>query len=175
MTKAGTQSIDVDVNGNVTNDGRYEYVWNAFDQLTEVKTTAGATVATYKYDENGRRIYSNVDRKETYYRYDGTSNRVLFEEDAEGEIIKAYTYDDNGQPLTMTYGDETYYYLTNYRGDVLALTDESGTSVAEYTYDAWGNILTQKDLDQKDNVNLSEVNPYRTQAIAMTRKRNCII
>ena len=59
-----------------------EYVWNAFDQLTKVKTMAGTTVATYKYDENGRRIYSNVDRKETYYRYDGTSNRVLFEEDA---------------------------------------------------------------------------------------------
>ena len=46
MTTAGTQSIAV--NGNVTNDGRYEYVQNAFDQLTEVKTMAGATIATYK-------------------------------------------------------------------------------------------------------------------------------
>ena len=105
-------------------------------------------MATYKYDENGRRIYSN----ETYYRYDGTSNHVLFEENAKGEITKAYTYDDNGQPLTMTYGGATYYYLTNYREDVLALTDESGTSVAKYTYDAWGNILTQKYLEQNDKV-----------------------
>ncbi|WP_455644621.1 RHS repeat domain-containing protein [Lysinibacillus xylanilyticus] len=161
MTNAGTQSIDVDINGNVTNDGRFEYVWNAYDQLTEVKTMAGTTVATYKYDENGRRIFSNVDNKKTYYRYDGTSNRVLFEENAEGKIIKAYTYDDNGHPLTMKYDSVTYYYLTNYRGDVLALTDESGTIVAEYTYDAWGNILTQKDLDSIAEVNLSEENPYR--------------
>ncbi|MEK5149155.1 DNRLRE domain-containing protein [Psychrobacillus sp. FSL K6-4615] len=161
MTDAGTQSIAVDVNGNVTNDGRYEYVWNAFDQLIEVKTMAGATVVTYKYDENGNRIYSNVDSKETYYRYDGTSNQVLFEANASGEITKSYTYDDNGHRLTMTYSGKTYYYLTNYRGDVLALTDESGTIVAEYTYDAWGNILTQKDLDQKDDVNLAKENPYR--------------
>ena len=161
MTKAGEQSIAVDDNGNVTNDGRYEYVWNAFDQLIEVKTMAGATVATYKYDENGNRIYSNVDSKETYYRYDGTSNHVLFEGNASGEITKSYTYDDNGHPLTMTYSGKTYYYLTNYRGDVLALTDESGTIVAEYTYDAWGNILTQKDLDNITDVNLSKENPYR--------------
>lgn len=44
---------------------------------------------------------------------------------------------------------------------MLALTDESGTIVAEYTYDAWGNILTQKDLDQKDDINLAKENSYR--------------
>ena len=145
----------------MTNDGRYKYEWNAFYQLTEVKTMAGATVATYKYDKNGRRIYSNVDSNETYYRYDETSNHILFEENASGEITKSYTYDDNGYPLTMTYGGATYYYLTNYRGDVLALTDKSGEVVAEYTYDEWGNILSQKDLNQNNKVNLSEVNPYR--------------
>jgi RHS repeat-associated protein len=122
---------------------------------------AGTTMATDKYDENGRRIYSNVDSKETHYRYDETSNQVLFEGNASGEIIKSYTYDDNGHPLTMTYSGKTYYYLTNYRGDVLALTDESGTIVAEHTYDAWGNILTQKDLDKITDVNLSMENPYR--------------
>ncbi len=151
LTKAGSQSYTVDMNGNLTNDGRYQYVWNAFDQLTEVK---GLTNAMYKYDENGRRIYSNVNNTETYYRYDGTSNRVLFEEDAIGNITKAYTYDDNGHPLTLVYKDATYYYLTNYRGDVLALIDATGAFVAKYTYDAWGNILSQKG-------SMASVNPYR--------------
>ncbi|MEK4628846.1 RHS repeat-associated core domain-containing protein [Solibacillus sp. FSL R7-0682] len=85
-------------------------------------------------------------------------HHVLFEEDASGEITKAYTYDDNGLPLTMTYSGKTYYYLTNYRGDVLSLTDESGTIVAEYTYDTWGNILTQ---DKLDTLNIAKENPYR--------------
>ncbi|MFF5996536.1 DNRLRE domain-containing protein [Lysinibacillus sp. KU-BSD001] len=154
MTKAGSQAYTVDVNGNLTNDGHYQYTWNVLDQLTAVKTTAGATVATYQYDENGRRIYSKVGSTETYYRYDGTSNHVLFEENASGTVTKAYTYDLNGHPLTMTYHNQTYNYLTNYRGDVLALTDVNGTVVAEYTYDAWGNILTQTGT-------MASVNPYR--------------
>ena len=143
MTKAGSQAYTVDANGNLTNDGRYQYTWNAFNQLTEVKTVSGVAIATYKYDENSRRIYSKVGSTETYYRYDGESNKLLFEENVKGAITKAYTYDSNGHLLTMSYGGETYYYVTNYRGDVLALTNTSGTVVAQYTYDAWGNILTQ--------------------------------
>ena len=150
----GANTFTYDRNGNLGNDGRYQYTWNAFDQLTTVKTAAGAAVASYKYDEKGRRIYSKVGSTETYYRYDGSSNRVLFEENASGVITKAYTYDENRHPLTMTYNGSTYYYLTNYRGDVLALTDANGAVVAEYTYDAWGNILTSKGT-------MASINPYR--------------
>jgi len=154
MTAAGSKTVNVSVNGNVTNDGDFQYVWNAFDQLTEVKSLAGTTIATYKYDEQGRRVYSNDSHGETYYRYNGVTNQVLFEENASGVITKAYTYTDNGHPLTMTYQGATYYYLTNYRGDVLALTDTNGDIVAEYTYDAWGNILSKSGA-------MATINPYR--------------
>ena len=111
-------------------------------------------IATYNYDENGRRVYSKDANGETYYRYDGTSNHVLFEEEQAGNITKSYTYNASGHPLTLTYNGATYYYLTNYRGDVLALTDENGEIVAAYTYDAWGNILTQ-------DGEIASINPYR--------------
>lgn len=154
MKSAGDKTYNVNVDGNVTNDGVFQFVWNALDQLIEVKSLAGATIATYRYDEIGRRIYSKDINGETYYRYNGLTNQVLFEENANGEIKKAYSYDDNGHLLTMTYQGTTYYYLTNYRGDVLALTDTIGQVVAEYTYDAWGNILTQIGT-------LAKANPYR--------------
>ncbi|MFK5710734.1 DNRLRE domain-containing protein [Lysinibacillus boronitolerans] len=154
MKAAGEQTYTVSPNGNVTNDGVFQYVWNAFDQLTEIKSLTGATVASYRYDENGRRVYSKDSNGETYYRYNGLTNQVLFEEDASGVITKNFTYDDNGSPLTMTYLGSTYYYLTNYRGDVLALTDNNGDIVAEYAYDAWGNIMSQKG-------NMATINPYR--------------
>ncbi len=154
MTAAGEKTYTVSANGTVTNDGAFRYVWNAFDQLTEVKTLTNMTVATYRYDENGRRVYSKDSNGETYYRYSGMTNRVLFEEDANGVITKAYTYDENDHPLSMTYRGSTYYYLTNYRGDVQALTDANGTIVAEYTYDAWGNIINQSGT-------MASINPYR--------------
>ena len=154
MKAAGDKTYTVSPNGNVTNDGVFQYVWNAFDQLTEVKTLTGTTVATYRYDENGRRVYSKDSNGETYYRYNGLTNEVLFEEDASGNLTKAYTYGDNGHLLTMTYQGSTYYYLTNYRGDVLALTDSNGDIVAKYTYDAWGNIMSEIGT-------MATINPYR--------------
>ncbi len=154
MKSAGGKTYTVSPNGNVTNDGILQYVWNAFNQLTEVKSPTGTIVATYRYDENGRRIYSKDSNGERYYRYNGLSNQVLFEEDASGAITKAYTYNASGHPLTMTYQGSTYYYLMNYRGDVLALTDDNGTIVAEYTYDAWGNIMSQSGT-------MATINPYR--------------
>lgn len=149
------QAYEVDANGNLISDGKFRYEWNAFDQLIKVATMESEIVSEYQYDDQGRRMYSNTSSGETYYRYNGTSNQVLFEEDASGTITKAYTYDDNGYPLTMTYHGETYYYLTNYRGDVLAIVNESGENVATYTYDAWGNILTQSDSK------IAAINPYR--------------
>ena len=41
LKKAGSQVYEVDDNGNLKNDGRCQYVWNAFDQLTEVKIASG--------------------------------------------------------------------------------------------------------------------------------------
>ncbi|ACA38672.1 MULTISPECIES: hypothetical protein [Lysinibacillus] len=50
MKSAGGKTYTVSANGNVTNDGVFQYVWNAFDQLTEVKSLSGVTVASYRYD-----------------------------------------------------------------------------------------------------------------------------
>lgn len=154
LTSVGASPLTYDVNGNLISDEKHQYVWNAFDQLIEVRDKLGKSLVAYKYDELGRRVFKDDKTIELYYRYDGNSNRVLFEEDEYGKIISSYTYDDNGIPLTWTYNGQTYYYLTNYRGDILAVTDATSKVVAEYKYDAWGNILSQTG-------SLATVNPYR--------------
>ena len=88
----------------------------------------------------------------TNYHYDG--DHVLYETDENNQIVAEYTYNESGQPVTMTRNSQTYYYVLNYRGDVMALTDASGTIVASYTYGAYGNILSQSGA-------LAEINPYR--------------
>ncbi|MCM3005799.1 DNRLRE domain-containing protein [Priestia koreensis] len=141
-----------DKNGNLQDDGTNTYVFNAFNQLEEVKDLQGKTVAQYTYDEDGKRISSRTSKGIVKYFYDG--NKVLYETDGLNRILREYTYDKGGHISTMTTSGKTYYYLYNQHGDIIALTDEKGDVVASYTYDSWGNILSQSG-------ELADVNPYR--------------
>ncbi|MGX2959510.1 DNRLRE domain-containing protein [Peribacillus sp. JNUCC 23] len=151
LTKVGNQEYTYDLNGNLRTDGKHTYTFDDLNQLREIKE-GSKIIASYDYDEQGRRNYKNDSNGKTYYYYEG--NNVVYEQDAHFNIIKEYTYDDNNIPLTMTYQGKNYYYLTNYRGDVLGLVDSNGNIVAEYRYDAWGNILSQSG-------SMAEINPYR--------------
>ncbi|MCM3576466.1 DNRLRE domain-containing protein [Mesobacillus subterraneus] len=152
LEKIGDKILTYDKNGNIKSDGEYTYYFNEFDQLIKIQDSTGKTIAEYGYNEEGNRDFSKNSQGTTLYQYNG--DKVLYETDGNNNVIKEYTYDDNGTPLTMTYRGVMYYYLTNYRGDVLGLTDKDGKVVAAYTYDAWGNILSQSG-------ELSAINPYR--------------
>ena len=153
LVNANGHSYTYDKNGNRTYDDKYSYVYNKFDQLTEIKSLSGKSVATYTYDEEGRRISKTVEGVTTNYHYDQGIN-VLFETDSQGNITKEYSYDQSGFPLTMTYNNKIYYYILNGQKDVVGLTDSTGAFVAQYEYDVWGNIISQSG-------NLASVNPLR--------------
>jgi RHS repeat-associated protein len=152
MTSVNGTAVTYDVNGNRTKDDRYQYVWDTFGQLKEIKDLSGQTISKYTYDEDGKRISSTVNGVTTYFYYDG--NHVIYETDANGNIIVEYTWGPTGEPVSMTKNGTTYYYQTNDRGDVIKLTDSQGNVVADYEYDAWGNIIAQSG-------SLAETNPYR--------------
>jgi uncharacterized protein RhaS with RHS repeats len=71
----------------------------------------------------------------TYCHYSG--DKVIYETDSNNNIVADYTWDNLGNPVTMTKGGTTYYYHMNGHGDVTSLTDSSGNIVAQYQYDAW--------------------------------------
>ncbi|MFC7441143.1 DNRLRE domain-containing protein [Laceyella putida] len=156
LTQVDGTAYAYDKNGNRLEDGKHTYVWDAGDRLVEVKDKAtGTTIATYDYDEDGRRVRSTVGGKVTNYYYDGETNRVLYETDGNNALTRYYTYNEDGQLLSMTKASgETYYYQTNAHGDVVAVTDQQGTVVASYVYDAWGNILSKTGA-------FADENPYR--------------
>ena len=148
--------IAYDANGNRISDGKHSYKWDAAERLTSV-TKLGETTpfATYKYDESGKRIQKNVNGVVTNYHYDGDSLNVLYETDAQNNVVRSYTYSVNGQLLAMKKGTQTFFYHYNSSGDVIALTNQMGEQIATYEYDAWGNSLI---VDETDKV---KDNPYR--------------
>ncbi|MGG4438650.1 DNRLRE domain-containing protein [Priestia megaterium] len=151
LIKFGNDSIKYDENGNRIEDSQYLYTWNAADQLTSI-TKKGETgaFATYKYDDDNRRIEKDVNGVITRFYYDGDSINPLYETDGTGNVLRSYVYSIAGLRLSMQTGGKTYYYHYNSHGDVVAMTDDNGNIVVRYTYDAWGNVQKQVTSGQQD-------------------------
>ncbi|WP_028595045.1 RHS repeat-associated core domain-containing protein [Paenibacillus assamensis] len=141
-----------DKNGNLTFDGKHSYRYNEQDQLVQITDINGDVTFQAEYDETGKRIRIVTPEGTTNFFYDGDD--ILYETNANNELTVQYTWDDSGNPITMSKDGETYYYHLNGHADVTAMTDSKGNVVASYAYDAWGNITEQSGP-------LAEDNPYR--------------
>ncbi|GAB6519296.1 RHS repeat domain-containing protein [Bacillus paranthracis] len=142
LVKFGNESLTYDANGNRTSDGKYKYTWNEHDQIVAItKQGESNAFATYKYDENNRRIEKSINGQVTRYFYDGDSINPLYETDGSGTVLRQYVYSTSGTRLAMKSKGQTLYYHYNPRGDVVAMTDQNREVVATYEYDSWGNVL----------------------------------
>lgn len=155
LVKFGNESLTYDTNGNRTSDGKYKYTWNESDQLVAItKQGENNALATYRYDENNRRIEKNVNGKVTRYFYDGDSINPLYETDGSGTVLRQYVYATSGTRLAMKSQGQTLYYHYNPRGDVVAMTNQDKEVVATYEYDSWGNVL------KSDAKGIAAENPF---------------
>ncbi|WP_255258214.1 DNRLRE domain-containing protein [Bacillus toyonensis] len=155
LVKFGNESLTYDANGNRTSDGKYTYTWNEADQLVAVtKKGESNSFATYKYDDDNRRIEKNVNGVVTRYFYDGDSINPLYETDGSGNVLRQYVYSIDGARLAMKTQGQTLFYHYGPRGDVVAMTDQNGQVVANYEYDAWGNLL------KSDTKGIAADNPF---------------
>ncbi|EJQ42231.1 RHS repeat-associated core domain-containing protein [Bacillus cereus BAG5X1-1] len=147
--------LTYDANGNRTSDGKYKYTWNEDDQIVAItKQDESNPFATYKYDDDNRRIEKNVGGTVTRYFYDGDSINPLYETDGSGNVLRQYVYSTSGTRLAMKSKGQTLYYHYNPRGDVVAMTDQNREVVATYEYDAWGNVL------KSDTKGIAADNPF---------------
>ena len=108
--KVDGETFDYDNNGNLTDDGVYDYTYDCENRLTLVKEGA-STIATYKYDFAGRRIRKIVDSTTTKFVYDGA--RVIAEYEGD-TLVRKYVYGPGiDEPVCMIDVDgetETRYY-----------------------------------------------------------------
>ena len=143
-----------DKNGNLLNDGKFEYVYNEFDHLIEaININNREVIFKAEYDEEGKRTRTQIGEIVRNYYYDGDS--VLYETDGNGNKTIEYIWENGSRdPIAFIYQGNIYYYHINAHGDIVSVTNSSGKEVAGYAYDSWGNILEKSG-------EMADINPYR--------------
>ena len=151
-------ALQYDANGNLTNDGRRVFSYDAENQLTNV-FEGNAWRVGYVYDGFGlrriRRAYGWQGggwqlTNEIHYVCDGPL--VIQERDANNNVLVTYTRGlDLSGSLTGAGGigaliarkdsNGTTYYHSDGNGNITALTDANGNMVARYEYDAYGRLI----------------------------------
>ncbi|UMR29608.1 DUF6531 domain-containing protein [Massilia sp. MB5] len=145
-------SLSYDQNGNLLSDGTQTYVWNARDQLVQIKTQDGAEIASFSYDALGRRQSKTVAGVGSSYLYDGinivqelngasangsnpTNVRANYIVGGVDEVFAQTSGSGSGARVTS--------YLSDALGSVIRLTDAQGNKVVDYQYGPYGQ--TQAD------------------------------
>ena len=152
LTHYGSQEFYYDEIGNITDDGTWTYDWQHGRQL--ISMTDGTVTWDYTYNPDGLRLSRSNDTTTYNYVYNGSQLTAM----TVGENTLYFSYDADGTPMSVKYGDEEYFYTSNIQGDVTGIVNDQGQTVVTYTYDAWGNILSTTDTTTN---NLGTINPLR--------------
>jgi len=171
-----------DADGNLTNDGRWVFTWDAENRLTSVESRVDAPSDSKKrllfwYDAQWRRtqkiVYTNgpggfVPQHTNRFVYDGWN--LIATLDAQSSILYSFTWGLDlsgtmqgaggvGGLLSMTVHQGanagTYLYAYDGNGNVVALVSASdGSIAAQYDYGPFGEVI-------RATGPMARVNPFR--------------
>ncbi len=101
----------------------------------------------YIIDPLGRRVVKKINGITIEsYLWNGMTTLVATC-DGQGMNQKAFTYNEEGDPVTMTYQDKTYNLATDQVGTIFMVADERGNELKEIIHDSFGN----KAFDSNEN------------------------
>ena len=158
-----------DADGNLTNDGRFAYYWDAENRLLMLSNIAnipasGQFVVKFSYDYQGRRIQKLVLTNNGSGWVPSYTNKFLYDGwnviavlDGGTNLIRSFAWGSDlsgsmqaaggvGGLISMTvYGGAnagTYFYCYDGNGNVIALVNAaSGAIAAQYEYGPFGELL----------------------------------
>src|SRR5579884_2784854 len=153
------EEFSYDADGNLTNDGRWSYVWDAENRLIQmtVNTNVGPQYQlTFAYDPQGRRIekivlIGGVPQSTNLFLYDGWN--VVAELKPDNTLIGGYLWgtDLSGSPqgaggvgglVEMSYAGTNCFVAYDGNGNVATLINAAdGTVVANYEYGPFGELI----------------------------------
>ncbi|MCH8623105.1 RHS repeat-associated core domain-containing protein, partial [Undibacterium sp. TS12] len=131
-----------------TGDGINTYVWNARNQLIQIKDSTNTETASFTYDALGRRQTKTVNGVSTGFVYDGVNivqelNGLNATQADTANIRASYITAGVDQVLVQQSGTgstaNSLTYLTDAIGSTIRLTNGTGDKVVDYSYDPYGN------------------------------------
>ncbi len=144
-----------DADGNLTQDGRWNYTWDGENRLTSMEAIASVPIEAkrrleFAYDYMGRRIQKNVSgwnaatnsyqlQSTTKFIYDGWN--LIAEMDGSGVPTRSFVWGADGLQLINDSGNT---YIAGYDGNAnltSLIKASTGTLAASYEYDPFGNTL----------------------------------
>ena len=78
----------------------------------------------------------------TTFSYNGSLLMAQVQGSGTSQVKQLFSYDANGDVVSVNYNGTEYFYLRNGQNDIVGLMDGSGNRVVEYTYDAWGKLIS---------------------------------
>ena len=162
-TLDGAPNYTHDQNGNLKTSANYEFIYNAENQLIQVKRS-GIVDATYEYNWQGLRSKKTAGTKVEYYYY--TGDELTYVTDGSNALKYFFVRDTNGRLLHMidykANPVKVYEYVHDVHGSIVGLADETGRIVLNYQYDAWGVLAnTPESIITGSGEQLKDANPFR--------------
>lgn len=133
------QAITYDEIGNPLTYRGYTLTWQG-KRLQSL--TGNGKTASYTYNEQGVRTSKTVNNVTTSYSYNGSLLMAQVTGSGSSQIKQLYSYDANGQLVSVNYNGTEYYYLRNGQNDIVGIMDSSGRKVVQYAYDSWGKLIS---------------------------------
>jgi RHS repeat-associated protein len=169
------EEFSYDADGNLTNDGRWVYTWDAENRLIgmTVNTNVGPQYQlSFVYDSKGRRIQklvlsNSVALYTNNFLYDGWNLAATL--NAQSSIIESFIWDSDlsasmqgaggvgGLLMVSYFGSSTTNCYPAYdgNGNVSALINAAdGTLAANYEYGPFGEVL-------RSTGSMAKANPFR--------------
>ena len=93
VKRAFRSARQYDADGNLVDDGRYQYVWDAANRLVGIMDSSTGTVTSFDYDGLGRRLVigqSDTSGNHAETRYLWCGGELCGTRDVNGRILAGY-------------------------------------------------------------------------------------
>ncbi len=147
-------AVTLDAVGNVTYDGTFRYVWDARNQLRELRSAGNALIASYFYDYRGLRSRKVTTASApqgagtTFYHYDHQGRLVG---ESASSAMPLVTYVWNGDILTGVVVHQpvrsVYTVQVDQLGSPFQVRSLQGRVLWRWDGEAFGNTPPNEDVD----------------------------